>query len=177
MTPPGGAARSRRELAAIVAVGPGGLIGRAGALPWRCPEDLTHFRTVTTGRTLIVGRATFSSLPGVLPHRRFVVVTRHPELIPTHERVRAVTSPAAALELAYRSGPEPVVAGGARLYRELLDQVTRLHWTDIPAALVTGHPGHGDRFMCPIPWDRFTCTHEQPGSTLGVRFTTWERTH
>ena len=84
---------SPREILLVVARAENGVIGREGGLPWRLPEDLRHFRRVTAGAPMIMGRRTFESLPGLLPGRRHIVLTRAPgwaaegaEVAPTVER-------------------------------------------------------------------------------------------
>jgi dihydrofolate reductase len=66
------------EITLIVARARNGVIGRNGALPWRLPADLRHFKEVTMGTPMIMGRRTFESLPGLLPGRRHIVMTRDP---------------------------------------------------------------------------------------------------
>ena len=68
----------RVALALIVAVARNGVIGRGGALPWRLPEDLRRFRTLTTGHSVIMGRRTWESIARPLPGRQNIVVTRRP---------------------------------------------------------------------------------------------------
>ena len=64
------------SVAIIAAVGTNGVIGAKGALPWRLPEDLQHFKQLTMGHTLVMGRATYDSIGRPLPGRRTIVVTR-----------------------------------------------------------------------------------------------------
>lgn len=64
------------KLVAVAALGADGGIGRRGGLPWRLPGDLAHFRRVTLGKVLVVGRRTFEGLGGGLPGREMVVVSR-----------------------------------------------------------------------------------------------------
>ena len=59
----------------IVARAQNGVIGRDGTLPWHIPADLKRFKALTMGSVMIMGRATFESLPGVLPERRHIVLT------------------------------------------------------------------------------------------------------
>jgi dihydrofolate reductase len=66
------------EITLVVARARNGVIGRDGALPWRLPADLRHFKEVTMGTPMIMGRRTFESLPGLLPGRRHIVMTRDP---------------------------------------------------------------------------------------------------
>ncbi len=65
-----------REIFLIVARASDGTIGDKGALPWRLPADLKRFKALTMGKPMIMGRKTFASLPGLLPGRRHIVLTR-----------------------------------------------------------------------------------------------------
>ena len=64
------------EIVFVVARADNGVIGREGALPWRIPADLKRFKALTMGAPMIMGRKTFESLPGLLPGRRHIVLTR-----------------------------------------------------------------------------------------------------
>ena len=75
---PGGAVR-RAPLAIIAAVARNGVIGADNALPWRLPADLAHFRALTTGHAIVMGRRTWQSLGRPLPGRQNIVITRDVE--------------------------------------------------------------------------------------------------
>ena len=64
------------EITLVVARADNGVIGKDGKLPWHLPADLRHFKEVTMGTPMIMGRRTFDSLPGLLPARRHIVLTR-----------------------------------------------------------------------------------------------------
>ena len=66
------------EITLVVARADNGVIGKDGKLPWHLPADLRHFKEVTMGTPMVMGRRTFESLPGLLPGRRHVVLTRDP---------------------------------------------------------------------------------------------------
>lgn len=68
------------EVVLVVAVAQGGVIGRDGALPWHLPADLKHFRELTLGRAVIMGRATYESIGKPLPQRLNIVLSRQPGL-------------------------------------------------------------------------------------------------
>src|ERR671933_819326 len=68
----------RPKVYLVAAVASNGVIGRAGELPWRLPEDLRHFKRITLGHPAIMGRRTWESLRGPLPQRENIVVTRTP---------------------------------------------------------------------------------------------------
>src|SRR3954469_1996402 len=80
----GGAARQshgveKPRISLVVARARNGVIGRDGKLPWHLPADLKRFKLLTMGSAMVMGRKTFESLPGVLPGRRHIVLTRDPE--------------------------------------------------------------------------------------------------
>lgn len=119
------------KLSLIAAVARNGVIGRGGALPWRLPEDLQHFRRVTMGCPVIMGRRTWESLPErfrPLPGRDNIVVTRNPHW--QAEGARAADSLPAALALAAGT-PAAFVIGGAELYRDALAHADALVLTEI----------------------------------------------
>lgn len=114
----------------VAAVADNWAIGMDGDLPWHLPADLRHFKNLTVGHHLIVGRKTWQSVGKPLPKRTMVVVTRDPDY---HvEGVVVVHSLAEAL-VAARSDDEPFVAGGAGLYREALSVADRMYLTRIHA--------------------------------------------
>ncbi|MDQ4087863.1 MAG: dihydrofolate reductase, partial [Pseudomonadota bacterium] len=67
---------SRPEIVIVAASADNGVIGKDGRLPWHIPADLRHFKAVTMGAPMIMGRKTFESLPGLLPGRDHIVMTR-----------------------------------------------------------------------------------------------------
>ena len=100
-----------REIFLIVARARDGSIGDKGALPWRLPADLKRFKALTMGKPMIMGRKTFTSLPGLLPGRRHIVLTRDAGwAAPGAEPVQDV---AGALALAGEG--EVAVIGGAEV--------------------------------------------------------------
>ncbi|MBP5498631.1 MAG: dihydrofolate reductase [Muribaculaceae bacterium] len=116
-----------KRLSAIVAIAQDGAIGRRGELLCHLPADLRHFRLLTTGHTVIMGRRTADSLPkGALPDRQNIVVTRSGR----YSRPGFVV--ADSLEQAVQMADNPgeiFVIGGAQIYAMALEQVTTLHVT------------------------------------------------
>jgi dihydrofolate reductase len=148
----------RPRVTLIAAVARRGVIGRGNALPWHLPEDLRHFRAVTTGHPVIMGRKTWDSLPPrfrPLPGRRNVVVTRQAGWMA--DGAEAVSSPTAALAL-LAGVPQAFVIGGAELYAAMLPLANELLLTEID------HDIDGDAFF--PPWDReaFVETRRDPHS-------------
>ena len=120
----------------VVAAAGNGVIGRDNRLIWRLKTDLRHFRTLTLGRPMVMGRKTFESIGKPLPGRETIVLTRDAGFAATGTHV--VHDLASALdlgqELGRRMGADSVVvAGGAQVYAEALPQVARIHLTRVEA--------------------------------------------
>ena len=113
----------------VVARADNGAIGKGGTLPWRLPADMRHFKALTTGTAMVMGRRTFDSLPGPLPGRRHIVLTRDESWsAPGAEVAR---SPEEALALA---GAEPVsVIGGAEIIALFLSRADSVELTEVHA--------------------------------------------
>lgn len=111
----------------VAAVGRGGVIGRDGGLPWERTGDLSHFKSVTMGHTLVMGRRTYDSIGRPLPGRTTVVVTRQRDW-----HVDGVVT-AGSLEEALRlAGPgEVFVVGGGEIYRLAMPLADRLLLTEV----------------------------------------------
>jgi dihydrofolate reductase len=119
------------DLSLIVAVGPDGAIGCKGGLPWHAPEDMAYFRRITRDHTLIMGRGTWDSIGRPLPRRHLIVVSRRPIELP--EGAEWCGDPDAAVDRAYESDLNPIVAGGAAIYAALLPRVHRIYLTEVDA--------------------------------------------
>ncbi len=158
-------------LALIAAVAANGVIGDGNRLPWRLPEDLRRFRALTTGHAILMGRKTWESLPGALPGRQNIVITRNPGYV----AAGAQTAPSLEAALALVRMPAPAFCiGGAEIYRVALPMATTLHLTQIDREFA------GDaRFP---PFDRaawtVTATESRAGDGpdgFGYRFVTLEK--
>jgi dihydrofolate reductase len=122
---------ARAPLAMVAGMTKARVIGRAGGIPWHEPEDMKHFRRVTKGHAIIMGRTTYDSIGKALPDRRNIVITRNRELhIPGCE---VVASLAHAIDLAREHDQEPRVIGGAQIYAAALPLATRLFLTYLEA--------------------------------------------
>ena len=115
------------ELFLIYARADNGVIGYKGGLPWRLPADLKHFKALTTGKAMIMGRKTFDSLPGLLPGRRHIVLTR--DATWAEDGAEAVHSVEAALKAA--TAPHVWVIGGAEIYALFLPIADRIELTEV----------------------------------------------
>lgn len=115
----------------IVAVAENGVIGRDNRLPWRIPDDLRHFKALTMGKPVIMGRRTHQSIGRPLPGRLNIVLSRDPAF--QAPGVCRVGSVEAALAAADRPGwgEEAMVIGGAEIYRLFLPLADRLYLTEV----------------------------------------------
>jgi dihydrofolate reductase len=114
----------------IAAVARNGVIGKDNKMPWHLPEDLKRFKALTMGQPMIMGRKTWESLPGRLPGRPHIVVTRNPDY--RAEGATVVGSLVAALAAAGDTD-EVFIIGGAELYTQALAIADRLQLTEVDA--------------------------------------------
>jgi dihydrofolate reductase len=112
-----------RKIALVAAMDKNRAIGRAGALPWHLPGDLKHFKALTLGKTVLMGRKTFQSIGRPLPKRRNVVLTKDPSF--GAEGIEVVHS----LDDALLLDEEIMVIGGGEVYALFLPLATHLHLT------------------------------------------------
>ena len=111
----------------VVARAQNGVIGKDGKLPWHISADLKRFKALTMGSAMVMGRKTFESLPGLLPGRRHIVLTRDPEW--SAEGAEVARDAGEALRLA---GGEPVsVIGGADIFTLFLPLADRIELTEV----------------------------------------------
>ena len=121
-------------VALVWAQGHGGVIGRDGGLPWHLPEDLARFRSLTRGSTVVMGRATWESLPErfrPLPGRRNLVLSRDPAYEAPGAEVLPSLEQALEQGLEQAGGAEVWVIGGAEVYAAALPHADRLAVTEI----------------------------------------------
>jgi dihydrofolate reductase len=114
----------------IVAAAQNGVIGSDNQLPWRLPDDLRHFKALSLGKPVVMGRKTFESIGRPLPGRANIVVSRRRDL--QIDGVTVVASIDAALAAA-GPVPEVVVIGGAEIFRQVLPQTHTIHLTRVHA--------------------------------------------
>ena len=144
------------RVAVIAAVADNRIIGRMGDMPWRLPADLRHFKRLTMGHHLIVGRKTWQSIGRPLEGREILVLSRSPTVEPPGARV--VASLDEALAAAEAAGDdEAFVAGGSQIYELALPRADRLYLTRVharPAGDVRFPPVDYDRWRLVERWDR-----------------------
>ena len=148
----------------VVARAINGVIGRDNRLPWHIPGDLKRFKALTMGSVMVMGRKTFESLPGVLPGRRHIVLTRDPDW--RAEGTEVAHDAAAALALA---GDEPVsVIGGAAVFDLFEPIADRIELTEViaevPGDVTMADPRSSERWR-EIAYE----DHEAAGDTPAWR--------
>jgi dihydrofolate reductase len=117
----------------VAAIAENGVIGRGNALPWRLKSDMTHFRALTIGKPVIMGRKTYLSIGKPLGGRTTIVVSRDPEFAAPGVLVAGTldTALAAAQGDALRRGTDIVIAGGAEIYAQAMPLASRLEVTHV----------------------------------------------
>jgi dihydrofolate reductase len=118
------------EIFLIAAVARNGVIGSEGRLPWHIPVDLRRFKALTMGLPMVMGRKTFESLPGLLPGRRHIVLSRDAGW--AEEGAEVVRSVGEALQRA--NAPHVAVIGGALAYELFLPLADRIELTEVDLA-------------------------------------------
>lgn len=163
-------------LAMIAALAENRVIGLDNQMPWHLPADLKHFKAMTLGKPIIMGRKTWDSLGRPLPGRLNLVVSRQPDL--RLDGAEAFTSLDAALVRAEQWAREQgvdelMLIGGAQLYGQALSQAQRLYLTRIES------DPEGDAFFPAFDeaeWERTDCqAHPAQGEAPAYRFETWQR--
>lgn len=138
-----------------------GHIGNEGKLPWDLPADLAYFKKQTMGHPMLMGRKTFDSFPGLLPHRLHLVLTRSAALkkqAATTENLTVFNSVEEMLTwLTKHQAEEVFVLGGASLFELLKDQVDVLYQTKIDAVFA------GDVTFPEIDYPKFDLISVTPG--------------
>lgn len=140
---------STASVTLVVAMGANRVIGVDGALPWRLPEDLAHFKQLTLGHPMVMGRATYESIGRPLPGRTTIVVTRDPSW--SADGVETAGSLDDALARGAALDDEVFLVGGAQVYTEALarDLVDVLVVTRVAAS------PDGDTVFPRVDWERW----------------------
>jgi len=116
----------------VVAASENGVIGVNNQLPWKLPNDLQRFKTITTGKTIAMGRKTFDSIGRPLPGRRNIVVSRRVDL--SIDGCTVVNSLQGAIDAVVQN-EELMVIGGADIYRQALPLAKRIYLTRVHAEI------------------------------------------
>ena len=162
----------KARVSLILAMSENGVIGVASSLPWHLPAELRHFRAITMGHPIIMGRHTHESIGRVLPGRRNIVVTRNPNYASggvevMHSLIEASERCADAEEI--------FVIGGAQLFTEALDHAERIYLTLVHTVV------EGDAYFPTLPPEMWRETTRVPSAAdtknpLACEFIIYERT-
>ena len=148
-----------------------GVIGKDNAMPWHLPEDLAHFKRLTQGRPVIMGRKTWDSLPPrfkPLPGRTNIVVTRQTDWR-AEGAVTAHSLPAAVAQAA--EAPDIWVIGGAEIYAQALPLAQRIEVTEI----AQDFEGDAHAPVLGAEWHETARTAQQSSTGLAFSFVTYEK--
>ncbi len=139
------------KISIVVAIAANNAIGKDNQLLWRLPNDLKHFKQITSGHTVIMGRKTYDSVGKPLPNRRNIVITRQNITI---EGCELVNSLDAALALC-ADELEVFVVGGAEIYRQAMQLTNRIYLTIVHQSF------DGDTYFPEIKADEWTATEKE----------------
>lgn len=152
----------------IAAIGKNKELGLHNEMLWHLPKDFKHFKAKTTGHTIVMGRKTLESLPGILPNRKHIVLTRNKNW--EHENVEVVHSIKEVLAM-----HKPLfIIGGGEIYRAFLPYADVMELTRVDGAF------EADTFFPQINFNEWQCTFSEQHKTdekhqYAYRFETWKR--
>ena len=134
------------RISLIAAMAENRVIGRDNQLPWRLSADLKHFRKITTGKPIIMGRNTHDSIGRPLPDRLNIIISRDQQY--QADGCVVVHSIDAALKAASEA-EEVMIMGGAQLYEQMIERADRLYLTLVHAEI------EGDVYFPDIDWEHW----------------------
>ena len=160
-------------LSIIVAKSKNNIIGKNNELVWHLPEDLKHFKELTTGHTIIMGRKTYESLGKPLPNRKHIIFSQNPDFRVHEENVQVVHSLLEIQDL-IEGKEEAFVIGGAMIYNFLMPYVKKMYVTEIKQEF------DGDAFFPIIDSEKWKETSRTTGikneeNNLDYDFVTYEK--
>lgn len=163
------------KLVHVVAMSQNRAIGKDNQLLWHIPDDLQHFKRITQGGVIVMGRKTFESLPRLLPNRTHIVITRQPikyeGVVMAHSLQDAIL-----LAKAYAHAKQQnkiFIIGGGEIYHQSLDMVDVLEITEVDTVIKADafYPDIDEKFIKTDETETFYCDK----SGLGFRFCTWQK--
>ncbi|NFN95531.1 dihydrofolate reductase [Clostridium botulinum] len=141
-------------LSIIVAIAKNNVIGNDNKLIWHISEDLKRFKEITSGKTIVMGRKTFESLPGVLPNRKHIILTRDKNFKINSECVEIIYDFDKLLNKYKNSDDEVFIIGGGEIYKQLLPYSNKLYLTKINKDF------DGDTYFPQINYNDFKIDYE-----------------
>ncbi|MBU3169926.1 dihydrofolate reductase [Clostridium estertheticum] len=157
----------------IVAIGDNFAIGKNNDLLWHFSKDLKRFKQITSGNTIIMGRKTFESLPGILPSRHHIVITQNKDFVINDERVTIFNSKEELFAF-MKDSEEYFVIGGGSIYKLLLPYCSKIYLTKVHKEY------NADIFFPKLDYSEWNCREEETGfinddKTTSYTFLTLER--
>ena len=141
-------------LSLIVAIANDNVIGKNNKLIWHISDDLKRFKQITSGKKMIMGRKTFESLPGVLPNREHIILTRDKNYTVDSNQVAIEHDFDSILKKYLNSEDEVFIIGGAEIYKQFLPHCNKLYLTKI------NHSFEGDTHFPEINYKDFNIEYE-----------------
>ena len=136
-------------LSIIVAIAENNIIGGDNKLLWHIPEDLKRFKSITSGHSIVMGRKTFESLPGILPNRKHVIITRDKSYSVDNSNVEVIHSLSQVINKYKNSSETAFIIGGGEIYAQLIHNVDKLFLTKVFKSF------HGDTTFPQIDFNEF----------------------
>ncbi|WP_294153047.1 dihydrofolate reductase [uncultured Clostridium sp.] len=136
-------------LSLIVAIAENNVIGKDNKLIWHISEDLKRFKSITSGNAMFMGRKTFESLPGVLPGRKHIIITRDHKYTIDSEQVSVINDLDSFIRTYENSDDEIFVIGGAEIYKQLLPHCKKLYLTKVHQSF------EGDTYFPEIDYSKY----------------------
>ena len=136
-------------LSISVAVAKNNIIGKDNTLPWHISEDLKRFKRITSDKKMIMGRKAFESLPGILPNRKHIIITRNTGFKVDSDMVSIEYDLNSLIEKYSKCEEEVFVIGGAEIYEQFLPYVQKVYLTQIDETF------EGDTYFPKLNYDEF----------------------
>lgn len=143
----------------IVAHSKNKIIGKDNKIPWHIPEDLKRFKELTTGKTIVMGRKTFESLPFVLPNRKHIILTKNKDFTYNNQNVEICYDINNIIQKYKNSEEEVFIIGGGEIYKQFLDTSTKLFITEVDINL------DGDAFFPKIDYSNWDLIFQSDKNT------------
>jgi dihydrofolate reductase len=163
------------KISLVVAAATNNAIGKEGVMPWHLPADLRHFKNVTWGMPVVMGRKTFDSLGKPLPGRTNIVITRQNGWAVESDEIKIASNPSQALAYAEQCKvKEVMIIGGGEIYRLFWEQAVRIYMTRVDI-----HP-EADTFFSaidPLEWKLIQQLDREADAknAYNLSFQIWER--
>lgn len=161
-------------LSIIVAVAQNDVIGGDNKLLWHVSNDLKRFKEITSGHTMIMGRKTFESLPGVLPNRHHIIITRDENYTVNNPSVEVIHNIDEIINRFKNTSEEAFIIGGGEIYKQVIHNVDKVYLTKIHKDFI------GDTKFPVINFNDWTASFESeiltdPNSMLQYQFINLEK--